>query len=104
MSRSALRLRESVRRDGAGWGIGLAGGPAAEAPAEREPACRAAWRAEDRVAGLSDMSKYWAQDHRLVWDSRYRSASLYACASCPAERGCVGMDMGMAGVLGMESG
>lgn len=57
-SRSALRLRVSVRRDGAGGCVGSAGVPAAGAPAERDaPACRAAWRAEDRVAGLSDMSK-----------------------------------------------
>lgn len=37
------------------------------------PAARvdlAAWRAEERVVGLEDMSKYWAQSHALTEAAR----------------------------------
>lgn len=69
----ALRFRSSDRRGAGGGGAGSAGDPAAEAPADRdESACLAAWRADERVAGLleEDMSKVLARDHRLMQVSK----------------------------------
>lgn len=69
----ALRLRGSDRRGAGGGGAGSVGDPAAEAPADRDgSACLAAWRADERVAGLldEDMSKELTRDHHLMQVSK----------------------------------
>lgn len=69
ISKSAvtLRFRGSDRRGAGGGGAGSAGDPAAEAPADRDDsACLAAWRADERVAGLVVFGEEEQRDRVLM--------------------------------------
>lgn len=84
----ALRFRGSDRRGAGGGGAGSVGDPAAEAPADRDgSACLAAWRADERVAGLldEDMSKELTRDHGLMQLWRCQD-SLDGWPGCEAQR------------------
>ena len=83
----ALRFRGSDRRGAGAGGTASVGDPAAEAPADREEsACLAAWRADERVAGLldGDMSKELIRDHGLMQVSKCQDP-VNGRASCKAQ-------------------